>query len=126
MLSSEPRRSLWESAMATLTLDEMKEMYRGADTQVPRVVYSSYGDYLGVILTREDYFTERINEFLTLHKSVSSNNVVGCTIKGLSLVAASVMNEYDCCDDATVELRVVFIAISAVTGHMSRHQGERI
>ncbi len=106
--------------METLNLEQLKARYRSVPEQVPRAIYNSYGDYLGIIITSDSYVTERIDEYLTIHRS-QSGQVVGCTIKGLSVIAKSIVDQYESADDVAIELRVVFNAMSAVTGRFSRH-----
>ena len=106
--------------MDTLNLTELKALYRGTPQQVPRAIYNSYGDYLGIIITSDSYVTERIDEHLTIHRN-DEGAVVGCTIKGLSVIAKSIVEQYRIEDDVQIELRVVFSAMHAVTGRFSRH-----
>ena len=49
----------------------------------PRIRYDHDGDYIEVIITRENYRAERIDELVTVYTGRTSNEIVGTMIKGV-------------------------------------------
>ena len=73
------------------------------------VAYVQRGDYLSVFFSDEDYFAERIDDFLTVYRSVDSESLIGCKVKGVSLLAKNIQNEISI-EDENVSLLVLLKA----------------
>lgn len=52
----------------------------------PVVGYVPAGDYLSVLLKDEPYFAQRIDNMLTVYLSMATKDLVGCKIKGVSVM----------------------------------------
>ncbi|MEQ9409511.1 MAG: hypothetical protein RIK87_17380 [Fuerstiella sp.] len=56
----------------------------------PSVVYIDRGDYLAIHFADKDYFAERVDEVLTVYRAFDDGQLVGCKLKGVSLLARNV------------------------------------
>jgi len=56
----------------------------------PASHYSPHGDFLKVLVKPDVAFSDRIDDTLTVYRSIDSLEVVGCKIKGVSLLAENV------------------------------------
>lgn len=65
----------------------------------PMVAYVPRGDYLSVFFCDEEYYAQRVDDFLTIYRSISSDSLIGCKVKGVSLLARNVQNEISIEDD---------------------------
>ncbi len=104
--------------MATMTLQEMQAKYQGDLQQVPRADYSVHGDFLGVVLRSGGYTLDRVDEVLTLHRSMETNEVIGFTLKGMSVIARQILEESGITEE-DVDLRLVVLAAAKVSTHLS-------
>ena len=82
--------------------------------------YVKRGDYLSVNFSDEDYFAVNIDEILTIYRSVESDALVGCKIKGVTLLAEKVTNMITITDD---DMDVSLLLLSALG---TRHDVEHI
>jgi hypothetical protein len=78
----------------------------------PMLSYVPRGDYLSVFFLDESYYAERIDDFLTVYRSMESDLLIGCKVKGVSLLAKNVQNEITI-DDDDVSLLVLLPATEA-------------
>jgi len=54
--------------------------------------YSHIGDFLTVHLSDETANAERVDDTLTVFRSAATDEIVGCKMKGVSLLAQNVQN----------------------------------
>ena len=80
----------------------------------PRPFYSVEGDSLTFYFNDEESYRERLDDFLTVYKSIKSNKLVGCQIKGLPQ-ALKLLGDFGLTiQDEAVRLSMIFIACMAV------------
>ncbi len=81
----------------------------------PRPYYSAEGDCLVFYFKDEPSYGERVDDFLTVYKSVKANKVIGCQIKGLAR-ALKLLGDFGVIvEDDSVRLGVIFVACMAAT-----------
>ena len=80
----------------------------------PRPFYSVEGDSLTFYLKDEESYRERVDDFLTVYKSVKNEKLVGCQIKGLPK-AIKLLGDFGLffIEDGSVRLGMIFIACMA-------------
>lgn len=79
--------------------------------------YNARGDYLSIVLVDTPYYAERIDEVLTVFRSQSDHTLIGCKVKGVSLLAQNVVNIFNIEGD-DVEIR--FLLLNAVGPRKAR------
>ena len=82
----------------------------------PRPFYSLEGDSLTFYFKDEESYRERVDNFLTIDKSVKSDKLVGCQIKGLAR-ALKLLGDFGLffVEDGSIRLSMIFIACMAAT-----------
>jgi len=95
--------------METITLGELVKRVQRSRQNAPRAVHSVRADYLGIILSNEEYYTERIDDVLTVHRSLETRELVGCTLKGVSQLLKRINTL--CITDAEFELRYLLLGL---------------
>jgi hypothetical protein len=83
----------------------------------PVAHYSAHGDFLKVLVKPDAAISERIDETLTIYRSISSNEVVGCKIKGVSILAE---NWHTLIDVDSDNIQFNFILLAAKPSAESR------
>ena len=79
----------------------------------PRPFYSVEGDSLTFYFKDEESSRERVDDFLTVYKSIKSDKLVGCQIKGLPR-AMKLLGDFGLIiEDDSVRLGMIFIASMA-------------
>lgn len=73
--------------------------------------YSREGDFLSICLTPDRYYCERIDETLTVYRSFSTDEVVGCKIKGVSILFERVVRTIRVVDE---QFDLSFLLLNAV------------
>lgn len=56
---------------------------REPDGFTPRPLYSREGDTLTYFFRNDEAYSERVDDLLTIYKSIESQELVGCKIKGV-------------------------------------------
>ena len=104
--------------MATLD-DAMQALNDREHVEFPRVTQNSDEDTITVFFDDSFFRTEVIDEILTIHYAVSSGDIVGCRLEGVSRLAEHAVNIFNVADN-NIELR--FLLLSA-TGNreVARH-----
>jgi hypothetical protein len=64
------------------------------------------GDYLSVFFCDEPYYADSVDDFLTAYRSLETQDLIGCKIKGLSCLAMDLQHQIAVVD-GDVELRLV-------------------
>lgn len=81
----------------------------------PRPFYSIEGDSLTFYFKDEECYRERVDDFLTVYKSIKSDKLVGCQIKGLPQ-ALKLLGDFGLViEDDSVRLGMIFIACMAAS-----------
>ena len=81
----------------------------------PRPFYSVEGDSLTFYFKDEESYRERVDDFLTVYKSIKSDKLVGCQIKGLPR-ALKLLGDFGLfIEDGPIRLSMIFIACMAAT-----------
>ena len=110
--STERETTVWKSKMETL-IEHLKTTKPKGFT--PRPFYSVEGDSLTFYFKDEESYRERVDDFLTVYKSVKSDKLVGCQIKGLPR-ALKLLGDFGLViEDDSVRLGMIFIACMAAT-----------
>jgi hypothetical protein len=66
------------------TLDQfLKENEIEHKTFEPSPLYTPEGDSLMFYIKDEDSYSERIDDLLTVYRSITTNQIIGCQIKGV-------------------------------------------
>ena len=89
-----------------MTLKEALNHYSASGKDCPRAVFSELGDSIAVYLSEKAFISERIDDKLTVHRDLQSNELIGCTIKGISIIAKNAINIFNIEDDS-IELKVL-------------------
>jgi len=79
---------------------------------VPR--YYSVGDYLTYFARPDRCTTKRINELLTIYVA-EDGSLVGCKVKGISLVMKDLKKLHVCVSDGKLTLGLLFVSLAALT-----------
>jgi hypothetical protein len=83
--------------------------------------YCAESDSLTFYLKDERYYGERIDDFLTVYRSMSDHGLIGCQVKGLPTALETLGNFGLTIDDKKIKLSMIFLALSAVTQAPSQH-----
>lgn len=93
-------------------MDYMKTRPAGQFKPVPH--YSAEGDSLTFYFRQDESYAERIDDFLTVYKSLNTEELVGCQVKGLPdalrLLGNFGMNLYQ---GKKLKLSMIFLALMA-------------
>lgn len=100
------------------TMAEALAQFAKAETFRPVPFYSSEGDFLTVCLSPELYYDERIDDTLTVFRSMKSDDVVGCKLKGVSILVERVVRTVKVEDD---KIALSFLLLNAV-GKTDAHE----
>lgn len=81
----------------------------------PRPFYSVEGDSLTFYFEDEASYRERVDDFLTLYRSIKTEKLVGCQVKGLPK-ALKLLGDFGLViQDQSVRLGMIFIACMAAS-----------
>lgn len=76
---------------------------------IPYCYLSEDADALTFYFEGDPDFSERLNDHITLYRSMETNEIVGCRVKGVSSILRDLPN-YISVNDHGVELSVIFLA----------------
>ena len=81
-----------------------------------RPLYSVEGDSLTFYFKDDESYRERVDDFLTVYKSIKSDKLVGCQIKGLPR-ALKLLGDFGLffIEDGSVRLSMIFMACMAAS-----------
>src|SRR5437867_7554506 len=81
-----------------------------------RPFYSVEGDSLTFYFKDEESYRERVDDFLTVYKSIKSRKLVGCQIKGVPK-ALKLLGDFGLIliEDGSVRLSMIFMACMAAS-----------
>jgi hypothetical protein len=69
--------------------------------------YNPLGDFVAVHLRDKPFYSERIDDLLTVYKSCDSGELIGCKIKGVSLLAKNIKHMFHITDCGDVQMRLL-------------------
>jgi hypothetical protein len=92
---------------------------------VPTPLYTPEGDSLMFFMKDEESYRERIDELLTVYRSMETNGIVGCQIKGVRHKLDELNKYAVIVTSEEFELGLLFLAYAAsATDEMVRHNYE--
>ena len=104
--------TFWKSNMETL-IEHLKTTKPAGFA--PRPFYSAEGDTLTFYFKDEESYRERVDDFLTVYKSIESDKLVGCQLKGLPQ-ALKLLGDFGLIiEDGSIRLGMIFIACMAAS-----------
>lgn len=98
--------------------DALNKLNSIPERSLPLPTYSKLGDFLSLYFSDIPAYSERVDETLTIYRSMSDGEVVGCKIKGVSLLAQNVANIFRM-QDGEVEIRLLLL--NAAGPQKARH-----
>ena len=91
----------------------------------PWPLYTAEGDSLTFYVKDEDSYAERIDDLLTIYKSVSRDEIVGCQVKGVRRKLESLNKFIVTVKAPKFDLGLLFLTYMATTDSpVARHQYE--
>lgn len=102
-----------------LNLKEFLKANPPAKQFVPYVHLSREADALTAYFEGDADFSERLNDHVTLYRSIDTNEVIGCRIKGITSLMEDLPN-YVHVDHGGAELSIVFWAFRGQSDDKSR------
>lgn len=81
----------------------------------PKPIYSADGDSLTFYFKNEESYAERVDDFLTVYRSIDNDGLIGCQIKGLP-ATLKLMGDFGLhITDGKVQLSMLFLTCMAHT-----------
>lgn len=80
--------------------------------------YNRLGDFLSVFFSDTPTYAERVDDVLTVYRSMTNHELVGCKIKGVSLLAENVSNLFRIEDD---QVEIQLLLLNAIGPKMPQH-----
>ncbi len=103
----------------------LKENVRETNAFTPSPLYTPEGDSLMFFMKDEESYRERIDELLTVYRSMQTNGIVGCQIKGVRHKLDELSKYIVTVTSEEFELGLLFLAYAAsATDEMVRHNYE--
>jgi hypothetical protein len=91
----------------------------------PSPLYTPEGDSLMFFIKDEESFRERIDELLTVYRSVATNEIIGCQIKGVRRKLEELSKFLVTLKSDEVDLGLLFLTYMATSeNEMVRHNYE--
>jgi hypothetical protein len=108
-ISQEFSLSVCRKTMASLTEFVSKNQPQGFSS---RPYYSRDGDSLSFYFRDEASYGERVDQLLTLYRSIENKRIVGCQIKGVQCILKR-LNEFgvQTKEYKTLDLRIIFLGL---------------
>ena len=70
--------------------------------------YVRAGDFVSIYFSQEIAVSRRVDDVLTVYRSESSGELIGCKIKGVSILAENVVNMFKIEEDS-IEIRLLLL-----------------
>src|SRR6266481_2965245 len=100
------------------TLDQfLKENETERKTFEPSPLYTPEGDSLMFYIKDEDSYHERIDDLLTVYRSITTNQTIGCQIKGVRHKLDELSKFLVTVTSQEFELGLLFLAYMAMASH---------
>ena len=114
--------TIQKNKMATLN-EFLKENPKGAFRPWP--LYVAEGDSLTFYVKDEESYGERVDDLLTIYKSIQTEEIVGCQIKGVRRKLAELNKFMVTVKSPNLELGLLFLTYMATAeSAIARHQYE--
>ena len=84
----------------------------------PRAHYVAEGDTLIFYFKDDESYAERVDELLTVYRSLQTREMVGCQIKSVRFILEKLGNFCVGVQDGDLDLRVIFIGYAFVSKKM--------
>lgn len=97
-----------------VSLDEYRKGKRPGKFEA-RPLYVPEGDCLTFYFKDDEAYAERVDELLTVYRSMKSDELVGCQIKGVRFILKNLGNFGVQVKDGSIDLRALFIAYAFAT-----------
>jgi hypothetical protein len=93
----------------------------------PRPFYSRDGDSLLFHFRPEASYAERIDQFCTLYRTIESDELTGCQIKGVQCILKR-LGDFGIriTDNKTVDLRIIFLGYRASVDESTQQELEKL
>lgn len=65
---------------------EVMEICKDSKTELPIVYYDPDGDCIEVLVKTEPFYSERIDDLVTVYYSEANEEIIGCLIKGIKKI----------------------------------------
>jgi hypothetical protein len=88
----------------------------------PRPLYTAEGDCLTFYFVNEDSYRERVDDLLTIYRSMKNQNIIGCQVKGVRRILQTLGKFSVGVKEGPVELGLVFLTYKAESDN-PRSQG---
>jgi hypothetical protein len=95
--------------MLTEAVDEA--LQKGVEFR-PVPHYNRLGDSLSLYLSDQPAYSQRVDEILTVYRTIDGGELVGCKIKGVSHLAKNVASIFNILDD-TMEIEIRLLLLNA-------------
>jgi hypothetical protein len=86
----------------------------------PQSVYSVEGDSLTFIVEDIEYYRDRIDDFLTVFRTMDGDRLIGCQLKGVPEVL-KLLGSFDLTINNSVKLTMIFLAFMTKTSKECQH-----
>src|SRR5947208_6737345 len=108
------------------TLDQFLKKNKTENKEfVPSPFYTPEGDSLMFYFKDEESYRERIDELLTVYRSIQTNLIIGCQIKGVRHKLDELNKFVVTVTDKEVELGLLFLTyMASATDETVRHNYE--
>lgn len=95
-----------------MTADEFKDLVNAAKEEPfqPTVIHSQAGDCIKFFAKPDAYYRVRMDDFVTVYRSQSNNEIVGCFLKGISHFVSEFPQIKVIFKDGKLRLEYLFIA----------------
>ncbi len=99
-------------------VEDLTQFLEGKTAQgfEPRPYYSSDGDFLVFYLRDDEAFAERVDDLLTVYRSIKTKELVGCKIKGVLRLVQTLRNFGVSIEPEDKSLRLSLLFLSAAFG----------
>lgn len=97
--------------MAETLSDFIRE--NAPDSFAPIPFYSKDGDFVSFFFESADHYGDRIDDFLTLYRTLEGDRLVGCKCKGISHILKKLGDFGVVITDGPVKLSILFLAYAS-------------
>lgn len=104
----------------TILKKAIEQLAKSGDSPYPRSAHCKRDDSISVFMSGERYYTRQIDALLTVHYSFESEEMVGCTIANVSMLAQNYKHFFEIQDEG-VELRFLLYSLSCAVQEKEKH-----
>ena len=95
----------------------LKESETETKAFAPSPLYTPEGDSLMFYMKDEESYRERIDELLTVYRSIETNEIIGCQIKGVRHKLDELSKFFVTVTSTELELGLLFLTYMAMASH---------